>query len=172
MDKRVLVTYASKHGGTAGIAKKIGQVLEGAGLKVDVVAAKQVKDLAPYGAVVLGSGVYIGRWVKDAIKFVEANEASLAALPVWFFSSGPTGEGDPVELLDGWRIPTALQPAADRIQPKDMAVFHGIVDVKTLNFIEKFMIKQVNSPVGDFRDWDAIVAWAATIAGALNQKPA
>ncbi|MBN1314968.1 MAG: flavodoxin domain-containing protein [Anaerolineales bacterium] len=169
MDKQVLVTYASKHGGTAGIAKKIGQVLAESGLQVDVVATKQVKELASYGAVVLGSGVYIGKWVKDALKFAQANESALAAVPVWFFSSGPTGEGDPVELLKGWRIPSDLQPLADRIQPRDMAVFHGVVDVTMLNFIEKFMIKQVNSPVGDFRDWDAITAWAETIAGALNE---
>jgi len=169
MDKRVLVTYASKHGGTAEIAIKVGEVLKGIGLAVDVVSVKQVKNLESYGAVVLGSGVYIGKWLKDATKFVESNESKLAAIPVWFFSSGPTGEGDPVELLKGWRIPPALEPAADRIKPRDMAVFHGTLDINKLNFIEKFMIKQVEAPVGDFRDWDAITAWAETIEKALNE---
>ncbi|MBN1222528.1 MAG: hypothetical protein JXB23_04730 [Candidatus Aminicenantes bacterium] len=36
MDNQVLVTYATKHGATAEIAEKIGQVLRQAGLGVDV----------------------------------------------------------------------------------------------------------------------------------------
>jgi hypothetical protein len=53
--------------------------------------------------------------------------------PVWLFSSGPTGEGDPVELLKGWRLPAGLQPIADRIQPRGIAVFHGRVNMEKLN---------------------------------------
>lgn len=169
MNKKVLVTFASKHGATAEIAGRIGKTLEGAGVPVDVVAAKQVKSLEPYRAVVLGSGIYIGKWLKDAVKFVQGNESALAAMPVWFFSSGPTGEGDPAELLKGWRISPDLQPAVDRIKPRDMAVFHGAVLMEKMSFIEKFMIKQVKSPVGDFRDWNAITAWATAVAGALKE---
>ena len=125
MEKQVLVTYAGKYGGTAEIAVKIGQVLGQAGLSAKVLPVGGVKDLTPYKAVVLGSAVYIGNWCKEAPKFLKANEKMLGERPVWLFSSGPTGEGDAVELLDGWRLPKGLQPIIDRIQPRDIAVFHG-----------------------------------------------
>ena len=165
---KVLVTYATKYGGTAGIAEKIGQVLREAGLQTDVLPADRVSDLTPYEAVVVGSGVYIGRWRKEAATFLKANEKALAERPVWLFSSGPTGEGDPVELTSGWRLPKPLQPIADRIQPRDVAVFHGVVDTKKLNPIERWVIKNVKAPFGDFRDWDAIASWAAAIADVLG----
>jgi len=66
-----------------------------------VLAVKSACDLPSYKAVILGSAVYIGRWRKEAAKFLEANEKVLAGQMVWLFSSGPTGEGDTVELLQG-----------------------------------------------------------------------
>jgi menaquinone-dependent protoporphyrinogen oxidase len=168
MDTQVLVAYATKYGATAEIAEKIGQVLGEAGLRAEVLPADRVSDLSPYEAVVLGSAVYIGRWRKEAVKFLKANETALAEKAVWLFSSGPTGEGDPVELLQGWRLPKSLQPLADHVQVRDIAVFHGAVDREKLNFIEKWMLKNVKAPVGDFRDWEAITAWATAIADALK----
>jgi menaquinone-dependent protoporphyrinogen oxidase len=168
MDVQVLVAYGTKYGATAEIAEKIGQMLREAGLRADVLPADRVGDLTPYQAVVLGSAVYAGQWRKEAVKFLKANETVLAEKPVWLFSSGPTGEGDPVELVQGWRFPGKLQPIADRIQPRDVTVFHGAVDAGKLNFIEKWILKNVKAPSGDFRDWDAIAAWAAAIADALK----
>jgi len=169
MEGKVLVAYGTKYGGTAEIAEKIGQVLREAGLHADVLRADRVSDVSPYHAVVLGSGVYIGRWRKEAAKLLKSNEQALAERPVWLFSSGPTDEGDPVELTEGWRFPKALQPIVDRIQPRDIAVFHGVMDEKKLNVFERWVIKRVGAPLGDFRDWDAITAWAAAIADALKE---
>jgi menaquinone-dependent protoporphyrinogen oxidase len=169
MDKQVLVAYATKYGATAEIAEKIGQVLRQAGLSADVLPADRVSDLGRYQAVILGSAVYIGQWRKEAAKFFQANEAALAQRPVWLFSSGPTGKGDPVELTQGWKFPAKLQPIADRIQPRDIALFHGAIDVNKLNFLQKWMLKNVKAPSGDFRDWEAITAWASGIATALKE---
>ena len=169
MDAGVLVAYASRYGATAEIAEKVGDVLRQAGLSVDVRPADKVSDVSAYRAVILGSAVYIGRWRKQAVNFLKDNEQALAQRSVWLFSSGPTGEGDPVELLKGWRIPDALQPVADRVQPRDIAVFHGAVFPEKLNLIQRWMIKMVKAPAGDFRDWDAITAWAEGIATALEQ---
>lgn len=170
MANRVLVAYATKYGATAEIAAKIGEVLREAGLEVDVSPAERVKDLSPYRAVVLGSAVYIGRWRREAAKFLAAHEAGLAARPVWLFSSGPTGEGDPQELVKGWRLPGSLQSIVDRIAPRDSAIFSGAIDEGRLNFIEKWMLKNVKAPSGDFRDWEAITAWARVIAAELCRE--
>ncbi len=168
MNTQVLVAYATKYGATAEIAEKIGEVLRQAGLPADVRPVQDVGDLSPYLAVVLGSAVYIGQWRKEAAKFLQAREAELAEKPVWLFSSGPPGEGDPLELTQGWQFPGKLQPIADRIGPRDIALFHGATDPDKLNFIERWMLKNVKSPVGDFRDWEAITSWARAIAEELQ----
>jgi len=169
MNNQVLVAYATKYGATAEIAEKIGTVLRQEGLPTDVLTAGRVSDLSSYKAVILGSAVYIGRWRKEASKFLKSNEKALGEHMLWLFSSGPAGEGDPVELTEGWRFPKALQPIADRIQPRDIAIFHGVVNLEKLNFIEKWMLKNVKSPIGDFRDWNAITSWAMDIADVLKE---
>lgn len=169
MNSHILVTYGSKYGATKEIAEKIGQVLRQAGLQVDVLPVKGVNDLTSYRAVILGCAVYIGKWLKEASEFLKGNEKSLAERPLWLFSSGPTGEGDPVELVEGLRLPAPLQLVADRIHPRDIAVFHGYINPDKINFIEKWAIKSlVKKPFGDFRDWDAITSWATSIADTLK----
>jgi menaquinone-dependent protoporphyrinogen oxidase len=169
MAVKVLVAYGSKYGATVGIAEKIGQVLTEAGLDADVMKAEDVGDLSGYGAIVVGSAVYYGRWRKPAVKFFEKNEATLAALPVWVFSSGPTGEGDPVETAKGWVSPKQLQPVIERVKPRDVRLFSGSLDIQKLGGLEKAAIKKVEAPVGDFRGWDEITEWAAGIAESLKQ---
>jgi menaquinone-dependent protoporphyrinogen oxidase len=168
IDARVLVAYTTRHGATAGIAEKIGEVLRGQGLQADVTPVDRVGDLASYDAVVLGSAVYAGQWRKEAATFLEANEDELSGWPVWLFSSGPTGEEDPVASMGGWCFPEGLRPVADRIEPRDIAFFHGVLDMKTLNLAEKLVVKALKAPVGDFRDWDVIASWAEGIAAALK----
>lgn len=89
---------------------------------------------------------------------------------MWLFSSGPTGEGNPLQLMKGWRFPEAQQPIADRIRPRDIAFFHGVLDTKKLSLAEKLIVKGVKAPLGDFRDWETIASWAAAIAEALRRE--
>ena len=168
--EKVLVAYGTKYGATAEIAEKIGQVLDQEGLVAEVLSAERAGDLASYQAVVLGSAVYIGQWRKEAATFLEANAEQLAERPVWLSSSGPTGEGDPVLLGKGWAFPEGLQSIADGIQPRDTAVFSGVMDLDKASFLEKLIVKLIKTPVGDFRDWDAIAAWAQSIADALKEE--
>ena len=145
-------------------------MLESQGFTVQVLPVERVRDLDAYEAVILGSAVYAGQWRKEAAAFLEQHVEQLAGSRVWLFSSGPTGKGDPLQLMKGWRIPEALQPLADRIQPCDIALFHGELDERKLNLAEKLIVKGVKAPLGDFRDWEAITAWAEGIAAALTTR--
>ncbi len=70
--------------------------------------------------------------------------------------------------MKGWRFPEAQQPIADRIKPRDIAFFHGFINLKKLNLAEKVIVKGIKAPTGDFpQGWDAIAAWATGIAEAL-----
>ena len=164
MEQRVLVAYASKHGSTAEIAQRIGAGLARNNLTVEVKPVDEVDDVTPYQTVVVGSAVYIGRWQKQAATFLTTNAELLAQRQVWLFSSGPTGADEPDAQMDGWRFPTALQPIADQIGPHDIALFRGVLNDAKLNVIERFVVRRVKAPVGDFRDWEAIDDWAAAIA--------
>jgi menaquinone-dependent protoporphyrinogen oxidase len=170
MAGKILVAYASKHGATADIAEKIGQLLSQEDLDADVMPANQVVDVTQYDAFIIGSASYIGQWRKEASKFLGTNEKLIAGRPVWLFSSGPTGEGDAVELMKGWRFPERLQPIIDRIKPRDIAIFHGSIDIKKLSFFEKLIVRAVKAPIGDFRDWDSITSWTKSIAGELKKQ--
>jgi len=89
MPIRVLVAYATKHGSTGEIAEAIGHVLRGPDTIVDVVPTREVTDLGPYQAVILGSALYAAHWQRDANRFVTRHLAALQERPVWLFSSGP-----------------------------------------------------------------------------------
>jgi menaquinone-dependent protoporphyrinogen oxidase len=88
----VLVSAASKYGATTEIAKTIDAVLAERGFDTTMVPPEQVVAIENYGAVVLGSAVYMGQWMKPARKLADRSREVLAALPVWLFSSGPIGE--------------------------------------------------------------------------------
>lgn len=160
---KLLVTYASKYGSTAEIAEVIGKELRKREYEVDVKAVENVGSLDAYDGFVVGSGLYAGSWMKNAAKFLRKNQKLLATRPVWLFSSGPTGEGDPNEIMDGWTFPEDLEPVREAIQPQDVILFHGHIDLDRLNFAEKMIIKSVKATVGDFRDWLVIRGWARTI---------
>ena len=85
-------------------------------------------------------------------------------MPVWLFISGPTGPGNPVDLLEGWYYPKSLQPIIERINACDITCFGGKVVLKTLNPFEKWIVNKVKAPEGDFRDWQAVTAWAEKIS--------
>lgn len=160
MAARVLVAYATKLGSTREIAETIGGILRDAGHGVAVLSARTVDDLSAYDAVILGSALYAAHWQRDANRFVARHLAALQARPVWLFSSGPLDRS-----ADWGRLPVtpAVALTTDPIGAKDHRTFGGRllpdapVDPQVL----------ATHPVGDFRDWEAIRAWAAGIAQTL-----
>lgn len=169
MAKKILVAYGSRDGATAGIAERIGEVLKKAGFEVDVASAEKAAEPAGYDAVVLGSALYIGQWRKEAANYLTKHEQALAKLPVWIFSSGPTGPASIEEQMQGFTFPEKLKPCINHIKPKDAIIFKGTIFFKNLNFMEKFMLKQMKASEGDDRDWKVIEAWAEGIAGEMKK---
>ena len=159
--ERVLVAFGSKHGATAEIATWIGDRLRERGLPVDVRRAADVDDVEPYGAVVLGGSVYMGRWDATARHFSRRHQRALRERPVWLFSSGPLdcsadhGEAAPA--------PAAAR-AARRVGAREHVVFGGRLAPDAEGPMMQAMAKE---HAGDWRNPDRVRAWAHRIADAL-----
>jgi menaquinone-dependent protoporphyrinogen oxidase len=161
MVTRVLVAYASKMGSTREIAESIVATLEATGLSATAVQAAAVRSLDGYDAVVLGSALYAAHWQRDANRFVTRNVEALRARPVWLFSSGPLDR-----RLAAANLPIApnAQEITARINPRGHRTFGGRLDADSPGVDPQIL---QTHPLGDFRDWDAIRAWAMSIAEAL-----
>jgi menaquinone-dependent protoporphyrinogen oxidase len=174
----VLVAYASRHGSTMEIAERIAAGLQAAGLRTEVRSVDAIEDITPYDAFVIGGAAYMLHWLKEATLFVRRHRETLARRPTWLFSSGPLG----TELVDkaGHDIievtrPREFDQLERMIHPLDEHVFFGAWDprdpaVGLGEWLIRHLPASADIPVGDFRDWPAIDAWAATIASELRER--
>ena len=160
----VLVAYASKHGSTQGIAQRIAEQLRQLGIQAEARPLDEVWDPGSYEALVIGSAIYYGSWMKEATEWVYRNQPVLARRPVWLFSVGPLG----TEVKDAEQQPKEMAEFQQAIRPREQRVFFGALDHQRLSFAERMVVKAVRAPEGDFRDWEAIDAWAANIARNLG----
>lgn len=181
---KILVTYATRHGATRGIAQRIAQTLERSELEVTLQPVEQATAVDDYDAFVIGSAAYMGHWMKEATQFVERHRAILESRPVWLFSSGPIGtdqvDAQGRDVLEASR-PQEFTELSDAIHPREQRVFFGAYDpdAEPIGLMEKFGAIFIRMPAvrkelpaGDFRDWPQIEAWANDIARALSQVAA
>ncbi len=161
MNNKILVAYASKCGSTGQIAEAIGKTLFEKGLVVDVKPLASVDDLDDYAAFVVGSAIRYGSWLPLAASFIKNNTETLKQKPVAFFSVGSTLFNDTPENRSVAATYTAAQKAL--VPPKSSADFAGVYDPKKVSFAERLMGKAAKTPEGDFRNWDAIRGWAASL---------
>jgi menaquinone-dependent protoporphyrinogen oxidase len=159
----VLIVVASKHGGTRGIGEAIADELRAHEIGAEVRAAAAAPPVAGYDAVVLGSAVYMGRWLPEVRRFVDANRAALAGVPAWLFSSGPLGD-PPVPAGDAKEVTELLSATGARGHRS----FAGRLDPGELGLAERLVAKAVHAPPGDFREWGAVRGWARDIAAAVR----
>jgi menaquinone-dependent protoporphyrinogen oxidase len=162
----VMVAVASKHGSTWEIAEAIAGELTARGLEVDLYRLhldEDAPDPAGYGAFVIGSGVYAGRWLAPARTFISDAQAVLASHPVWLFSSGPIGvvprpaPGEAVDA-DGYVRETGA---------REHRLFGGRLDRSKLGFGERALVRALGVDEGDHRDFAEVTAWADEIARRL-----
>jgi menaquinone-dependent protoporphyrinogen oxidase len=164
---RVLVASATRHGATGEIAGAIFSTLVARGIHAEPQRVEDVLHLADYDAVVLGSAVYLGKWLEPARRFASDHATELAMRPTWLFSSGPLGEPPRPDAAHAVQVDDLLE----QTHAREHRLFDGKLDVAKLGFVERAATKAVRAQPGDFRDWDAIHAWANSIADSLADVP-
>jgi len=158
---RVLVTAATRHEATGEIATAIAKSLVERGIEAEARPIVDVSEIGGYDAVVLGSAVYVGRWLREARRFADRHAATLATMPVWLFSSGPVGAAGRGEPADAATL-------AELTRAREHRVFGGRLERTRLTVAERLMVRTVDAREGDDRDWREVDAFAATVARALD----
>lgn len=167
---RVLVTYVSPHGSTAGIADHIAMRLREAGLVVDCHPARDSQELADYDAVLVGSAIHGQAWLPEASGFLRSHADQLRAKPVWLYSVGmPASLPRVFRGLAAREGPKAVAPFADLVRPRDTRLFSGVVGKQQSSPFSRAVLRLMGGHYGDFRDWQAVDTWSADIAAALPQ---
>jgi menaquinone-dependent protoporphyrinogen oxidase len=163
---KILVAYASKQGSTAEIAQAIAKELQAAGHTAEAADVAGIASLAEYAGVVIGGPMYMGHIDPRVRKFTKRHAGELAKLPVaGFVVCLAAASKDPEGMAWAGK---ALKKALAPVQPVAETIFAGKLDPEKLSWFQRWIIKKVNSPVGDFRDWDAIAAWGREVAGKMG----
>ena len=173
MQAKILVTYASRFGATAGVAEAIGKTLTEYGAQVDVLPMSAVQDLSPYRAVVAGSAINAAAWLPEAQQFVRTHRAELARKPFAAFLVCMT-----LAMKNGEQyrshIATWLAPVRALVTPVSEGLFAGVLDIKKIpSFGDrlKFRLSVLMGvwKEGDQRDWKAIRAWSEALYPLLDR---
>ncbi len=170
MSKKILVTYATQGGSTAGIAEAVGKTMAEAGAQVDVRPIQSVSDLRSYQAVVVGSAIHSGKWLPEATKFVENNVNFLRQMPTAIFQVCmmlATGNETYRAMVPGW-----LDPIRSKINPIAAMTFTGGIDLSQYPKMSdklglRIFLASVKLKPGDYRNWDTIRIWAQSVSPSL-----
>ncbi len=168
---RILIAVASRHGATLQIAERVAGVVRAAGHEVDLLDVTQGHHgpdaIDGYDAFLIGSAIYEGHWLRGARRFTLDHAIALQGAPVWLFSSGPLDDDDAHVGVETRRV-DELVHAVDAIEHR---LFSGRLDRTDLSRLERWIADVVRAHDGDFRDWDAIDAWADSVVAMLQRDP-
>ncbi|GAA4073661.1 flavodoxin domain-containing protein [Streptomyces shaanxiensis] len=159
MTGKVLVAYGTTNGSTARIAEAIADVLRKDGLTADALPARSVASVSSYDAVVVGGGLYAGRWHKDARRFVRKHGRALAERPLWLFSSGPL---DPSASERDIPPVPGVKKVMARLDAREHVTFGGCLEEGAKGWVAGMILRSGKG--GDFRDFTAIEKWAGRVA--------
>ncbi|MHA1791836.1 MAG: flavodoxin domain-containing protein [Promethearchaeota archaeon] len=174
--KNVLIVFGTRFGGTTRIATHIASGLKKNGVNVvvhDVDDLKKDNDVLneqEFDAIIIGSGIQVGKWTSKMRKFIEKykEELNKANLLAMFVSCGTANSEKGIqEAINNYITEFANHHG---LHPDIIAAFGGVYDFSSKSRISKVkqaMIKAVikNNEdiskynlkgVNDFRDWNLI----------------
>jgi menaquinone-dependent protoporphyrinogen oxidase len=165
MNARVLIAYASKAGSTAEVADAIARRLADSGYSVDVRRAGRVRSLDGYHAVIVGSAIRAGQWLSEASGLVKRQREGLSTRKTAFFTVCMTLREDTPKNRE--TVAAYLRPVRAILEPDALEFFAGKMDFSRLALVPRLIVKAMKSQEGDFRNWEAIGAWADRLSSEL-----
>jgi menaquinone-dependent protoporphyrinogen oxidase len=172
VSQKILVTYASRTGSTAGVAEAIARTLVEGGAQVEVLPMQAVKDLTHYQAIIAGSAIRKSKWLPEAVQFVRSHQSTLTHKSFAMFTVCIT-----LAMGNGEQYRSAVQswvaPVRALVRPVSEAMFAGMLDFSKLPFSWDTLLFRLSVafgifPRGDHRDWKAIRSWAESLKPILH----
>lgn len=193
--KKVLLAYATKSGSTAEVAEFIGKEIVKAGAEVEVLPIRDDIDLRAYDAVLVGGPMIMG-WHTQAVRFLQKNRAVLMQKPLACFIMAmsltkmtdenrlpfpvfqdprlakPAKEPGKLSFKENyatvWNYLKPLRSRSAGIEPVSVAFFGGKLDLGQLSFFNKlFVLLVIGVTPGDYRNWEAMRTWTASLLPTL-----
>jgi menaquinone-dependent protoporphyrinogen oxidase len=173
MNKKILVTYASRTGSTTQIAEAICKTLVQNGQDTELRPMKDVNDLSPYHAVIIGSPIRKSRWLPEAMQFLQTYRAELTRKRVATFTVCIT-----MAMSNDERYQQAVRewiaPVRAQLQPVSEGLFAGKLDFNKLPWtLDTLLFRATVAlgilPKGDRCDWIAVHTWAQGLRPLLLQ---
>ncbi|HEX8105307.1 MAG TPA: flavodoxin domain-containing protein [Solirubrobacteraceae bacterium] len=183
---RALIYFASTHGHTEKVARRIAAVMEGDGMTTDVRAAADGAEVRPldYDMIVVGASIHAGHHQRGMVDWVRANHRSLNRIPSAFFSVSLTAADDTGESREATRryIDDLLDDTG--WTPRRTATVAGALQYREYDFATRLLVRLISAKLGrptdashdyDYTDWDAVVRFghdcAAMVAGGSRPEP-
>lgn len=156
---RVLVTWGSRLGGTARIARLIREVLVSEGFEVVMAPVSAVRDVRGFHAAVIGGALYTNHWHRDVRRFVAHNDSELRRIPVWLFSSSTLDESIAEELPPTGQVLALMR----RIAARGHATFgHRAQPDSSRNLASRVSLASAGP------DLERVCGWASELARVLR----
>jgi len=180
---KALIVYGTRYGATASTSEEIARILRQEGLEVRVTDVKkeEIKDIAEYNLVIVGSGIEMNKWTSESERFLEKFQKELAKKNVALFVCCGHGcqalnEGKP-DVIAKFKGEYLEEKAAKyNLQPTALGFFGAIYDYTKLSWLmnrappvqatrrklEAFYKEK--KEVYDMRDMDAIRSWTKELS--------
>jgi menaquinone-dependent protoporphyrinogen oxidase len=194
VSKKILIAYGSRYGSTEEIAYAMAEILENAGLGTQLLDLRGTKQkdwppLAPFDGVLVGSGIKIGRWTKEATAFLKTNANELKGFPPKglvvgvFVSCGMASTPGKQEEARRKYLEEVLTNVGITDAVATYDAFGGVYDLSPsarMGFLDKRMLgmaaKQMakdGTPLtegarNDLRDWDQIRTFTEHFAESVH----
>ncbi|MFG3495883.1 flavodoxin domain-containing protein [Streptomyces sp. NPDC047928] len=164
----VLVGYATAHGSTRSIARRVAVDLEERGVTADVQALDAVKSTDGYDAFVIGSAVHDMAWLPEALDFTRGHRDELTGRPLWIFSVGMVAAlRGPMKSIGPKEEQKVAGELLEQLRPRGHRLFSGVIEPQHLSRPGRMKMKAMGLRYGDYREWPVVDAWAEEIAGEL-----
>ncbi len=160
----MLIVFASRRGGTAGLVDMIGDALEAQGCSVIISPADGVADFYEIDAVIVAGSLYNSRWHRHASRFVRRNAAVLRTLPVWLVCSGPLDDSAAREQIPPTKQIARLSALVDA---RGQVTFGGRLQPGARGLLAHAMAK---TRAGDWRDPEHVASWVASMRERLQTR--
>lgn len=164
--QKILIAYATMAGSTREVAEFIGNVVKDAGLEVDLLPVEQVKNLAGYDALILGSAVRVFHLLPKTTRFLRKFKKAIRKVPfAAFLVCLAMSEDTPERRATATKF---VKPIIKIKHPMSLGLFGGVMDPSKLTGYALGPFK--NHPLKDHRDWDKIKDWAVELVTLLKSQ--